>query len=278
MLKSAILSLTLAPLLAALAAVLVPLAFFTTTFALVALAARVLVVYLELFAALASNFARTRSRNSSGASSPSAACALEHALRRTRSGASRISPRASTYDGAGGSPTLPHNGYSGGGGGGGGGDGADGGLSGLSGSRDFEGIGGWRLPSADAENDKQWLTLNSRLELPAPPAAAVDVGATTPGGHHHRRSLTSGSAPVEKLAGGRRAWPSRRASREEEERPEWSAAASAGGAGCVKSMVALGEAGMNIGRARLQRRRESRSSGSSSNSASLTIAAQGGVE
>ena len=50
-------------------------------------------------------------------------------------------------------------------------------------TRDFEGVGGWRLDNP-SDDDALWTNINSRLELPAE--------------HHvrrHQRSLTSGSMP-----------------------------------------------------------------------------------
>ena len=52
--------------------------------------------------------------------------------------------------------------------------------------RDFEGIGGWRVPGSD-DDDILWTSMNSRLELPA----IVDNNRKKR--HHHQRSLTSGS-------------------------------------------------------------------------------------
>ena len=49
--------------------------------------------------------------------------------------------------------------------------------------RDFEGVGGWRVPGTDDEN-AMWTSLNSRLELPA----MVDGRR-----RNHHRSRTSGS-------------------------------------------------------------------------------------
>lgn len=52
--------------------------------------------------------------------------------------------------------------------------------------RDYEGVGGWRIPGAEAtemdedEDEKTWTGMNSRLELPARTAG------------RHRRSLTGG--------------------------------------------------------------------------------------
>ncbi|KAI4106689.1 MAG: hypothetical protein LQ339_002880 [Xanthoria mediterranea] len=50
--------------------------------------------------------------------------------------------------------------------------------------RDFEGVGGWRIPNTAGE-DILWTSMNARLELPA-----------FSDGHfrHHRRAITSGAA------------------------------------------------------------------------------------
>lgn len=54
-------------------------------------------------------------------------------------------------------------------------------------TRDFEGVGGWRLVESSTSDDEGlWTNINSRLELPA------DHGR-----RHHHRSLTSGSMPGE---------------------------------------------------------------------------------
>ncbi|CAG8955131.1 hypothetical protein HYFRA_00007146 [Hymenoscyphus fraxineus] len=50
-------------------------------------------------------------------------------------------------------------------------------------SRDFEGVGGWRLDNQSEEEEGLWTKINSRLELPADH------------GRRHKRSLTSGSLP-----------------------------------------------------------------------------------
>ncbi|KAI4209616.1 MAG: hypothetical protein LQ351_007465 [Letrouitia transgressa] len=50
--------------------------------------------------------------------------------------------------------------------------------------RDYEGIGGWAIPSSEQE-DVLWTTMNSRLELPAAKNESRQ--------RHHRRSITSGS-------------------------------------------------------------------------------------
>ncbi|KAL8818671.1 MAG: hypothetical protein Q9223_002744 [Gallowayella weberi] len=50
--------------------------------------------------------------------------------------------------------------------------------------RDFEGVGGWRIPNTEGE-DILWTSMNARLELPA-----FSEGPY----RHHRRAITSGSA------------------------------------------------------------------------------------
>lgn len=49
--------------------------------------------------------------------------------------------------------------------------------------RDFEGVGGWRVPGSD-DDDVLWTSMNSRLELPA----IIDEHNL-----NHRRSLTASS-------------------------------------------------------------------------------------
>lgn len=56
-------------------------------------------------------------------------------------------------------------------------------LVGTCTDRDYEGVGGWRV-SIDDEEEALWMSLNSRLELPA---------ITSPAVRRHRRSLTGGS-------------------------------------------------------------------------------------
>lgn len=57
----------------------------------------------------------------------------------------------------------------------------------LNPTRDFEGVGGWRLDNPSDE-DGLWTSINSRLELPADH------------GRRHQRSLTSGSLPLTRRA------------------------------------------------------------------------------
>jgi hypothetical protein len=52
-------------------------------------------------------------------------------------------------------------------------------------TRDFEGVGGWRLGDPEDDiSDDQWININSRLSLPADH------------GRRHKRSLTTGSENV----------------------------------------------------------------------------------
>lgn len=53
-------------------------------------------------------------------------------------------------------------------------------------SRDFEGLGGWRVNDDDEEEDVLWTGMNSRLELPAEEKKGKRK--------HHQRSYTGGSA------------------------------------------------------------------------------------
>lgn len=60
-------------------------------------------------------------------------------------------------------------------------------LVGIGPSRDYEGVGGWRLTSGeDQEEEATWMGMNSRLELPA-------LSIPSPATKKHMRSLTSGS-------------------------------------------------------------------------------------
>lgn len=52
--------------------------------------------------------------------------------------------------------------------------------------RDFEGVGGWRIPDSE-DDDGLWTSMNSRLELPA-------ISDERRHNHHHR-SWTAGSLP-----------------------------------------------------------------------------------
>ncbi|TKX24098.1 hypothetical protein C1H76_3666 [Elsinoe australis] len=61
-------------------------------------------------------------------------------------------------------------------------------LLGTTTPRDYESVGGWRLTSADSDEEALWTGINSRLELPA---LTVPSPSTLTRNHH--RSLTGGS-------------------------------------------------------------------------------------
>ncbi|KAL9100594.1 MAG: hypothetical protein Q9163_004053 [Psora crenata] len=151
----------------------IPLTFFaalTTTLALSTLCIRALIVYVELAAVLIQDQFSPRcssgresdplkTKNLVGEASP----ARRRSLRRnsTASGSSNagsITPRAPDTSGLG--------------------------IYGSEGpTRDFEGVGGWRVPGPDDE-DVLWTNMNSRLELPT-----VADGRQ----RHHHRARTSSS-------------------------------------------------------------------------------------
>lgn len=60
--------------------------------------------------------------------------------------------------------------------------------------RDFEGVGGWRIPGSD-DDDVLWTSMNSRLELPAMGDERLQ----------HHRSLTSNSLSSASMISGSRA-------------------------------------------------------------------------
>lgn len=61
-------------------------------------------------------------------------------------------------------------------------------------TRDFEGVGGWRVPGDDDE-EALWMGINSRLQLPA----------ETPT-RRHARSLTGGAIPAQRWSAGSEAF------------------------------------------------------------------------
>lgn len=148
------------------------LACLTITLALSALLIRVLFVYLELFLVLSHNqvLALTTASSTSAQKTPNAPASAEPTTsrrhrRKSSTGSGSMTPKAS----------------------GAAGDGTTTGFSLLGGGgidRDFEGVGGWRLPDEN-EDDAVWLSMNKRLELPA-----TVVGDRK---KKHKRSLTSGS-------------------------------------------------------------------------------------
>lgn len=150
---------------------LVALAVLTTSLAVVTLLIRVSIVYFELGVALihswlfATNHVSTsdkhRSLASSGYSTPT-----RHHRRRRSSAASLLAADQSMSRRP---PTKSESFAS---------------LVSTAGpNRDFEGIGGWRMPG-DGEEEALWIGMNSRLELPT----------ALPDKHRrHQRSLTGGS-------------------------------------------------------------------------------------
>ncbi len=151
----------------------VPLTLFatlTTMLAFSTLFIRALVVYAELAAALIQSRFTSSVASKSNQVSADASSARRGSRHIRRSKSRRSSVASQSSNGGSVTPKFPESSglgiYSGGGV-----------------ARDFEGVGGWRLPGSDDE-DTAWANLNSRLELPA----IVD-------GHerHHHRSRTSGS-------------------------------------------------------------------------------------
>lgn len=77
-------------------------------------------------------------------------------------------------------------------------------LSHAPADRDYEGVGGWRTPSASTdaayavtseEEDAAWTKINARLELPVTSSSSVYHGGLSPSGtrtprRHHVRSLS----------------------------------------------------------------------------------------
>ncbi|KAF2713218.1 hypothetical protein K504DRAFT_461776 [Pleomassaria siparia CBS 279.74] len=151
----------------------IPLAVFasiTTTIAVTALTIRVSIVYFELGIALAHSYLfpppyrpAPKKRPSNGRSSPN----------RTRNRRSSATSNSS-HDTATPSSYQPRLQYK---------SGSFASLIGTSEiTRDFEGVGGWRVPG-DNDEEALWMGMNSRLELPA----------VVPKQRKHQRSLTGGS-------------------------------------------------------------------------------------
>ncbi|KAF2732934.1 hypothetical protein EJ04DRAFT_299312 [Polyplosphaeria fusca] len=140
----------------------------TTTIALSALAVRVSIVYFELSIALIHSHLfpppqKPAPKRPTSRTSP----------QRSRNSRSSIASTTSSQDTAipHAQPPRMHN--------------KSGSFASLIGTseltRDFEGVGGWRLPGDD-EEEALWMGMNSRLELPAVLPA-----------RKHQRSLTGGS-------------------------------------------------------------------------------------
>ena len=149
---------------------LVILATLTTTLAFSTLFLRVLMVYAELAAALVQDqFAPQSTSNKSKKTGQTHLGRRDSLYRRCSGRRSSTASGSSSYGGET-TPKVPD-------------------MSGLGfygggdSTRDFEGLGGWRLPGPD-DDDSLWTNMNSRLELPT-----LADGRQT----HHHRSQTSGS-------------------------------------------------------------------------------------
>ncbi|KAK4990391.1 hypothetical protein LTR50_002566 [Elasticomyces elasticus] len=169
------LTLLATPFLLVLSIPLATFAAFTTTLAFAALAVRVSIAWVDIaIALLHSAISVTASPPASG--SPTAQAAKPPPsptgvlVRKKR----RSSTYSNSSDGGGGGPTQ---------------SGSQANLLGTGSTRDFEGVGGWRLVGEDAGEEALWMGINSRLELPAAPTTT----AATLMRSRHRRSLTGGS-------------------------------------------------------------------------------------
>ena len=144
-------------------------ALFTTTIAFSTLFVRVLIVYAELAAALLQDQfgGYTAFRSASEPLNNKTVAEEKQSRRKSR----RSSAGSLSSNGGSTTPKAPDTSgfgiYSGGGA-----------------ARDFEGVGGWRIQDPNDEDDENWTSMNSRLELPA----MIDGRP-----RHHHRSRTSGS-------------------------------------------------------------------------------------
>ncbi|KAG8627184.1 hypothetical protein KVT40_004667 [Elsinoe batatas] len=166
-------------------------ALLTTTLALLTLLLRVSIIYLELLLAVIQSFllpspppTKPLSLRPSSPLLPTNQPLRHHARRRTSSSSSTTSLHTPSFGpGAPGQrltkpPSLAS-------------------LLGTTTPRDYESVGGWRLTSADSDEEALWTGINSRLELPAltvpsPGNLARDHHGAG-GGRYHHRSLTGGS-------------------------------------------------------------------------------------
>ena len=150
---------------------LLTLAALTTTLAFSTLLIRVLIVYAELFAAVLQN-QLSPSVSPAKASPPLPYAHLPRRKSHRSSDASsgsltpRLPPPQSIYTST---PLV----------------------------RDFEGVGGWRFPGPDDENEEAiWTGMNARLELPfVPPPTPLGFSDRQ---RKHERSLTSSSLTYER--------------------------------------------------------------------------------
>lgn len=227
---STIITVGFSPFLFTCALLLLPFAITTTFLAIVTLTARALVVYFELFTAIVQNEVEGLLAITSSSRPPS--------ISRSKSNSSNGSQTPKpTYN------APPFNATT---------------------TRDFEGVGGWRFAVENDENDNEWLTMNSRLQLPGTPRPQFEIHQ-----RRHQRSLTGGSfipsRTTSKRSGSTRP---KSAVMSGTVSPEDTFAA----AGRVKSMIALGTASMNIGKIRDGSSRRKDSTSSSGSGRTLTIA------
>ena len=147
----------------------------TTTLAFSTLFFRALLVYAELGAVLVQNQFVSRHANEKSLAPVRVTPTVPEGKQPWHK--RRTSSAGSGSNGGSATPGVPDSGH---------------GIYGGSGAvRDFEGVGGWRIPGTDDE-DAIWTSLNSRLELPA----IVDSRRRN---HHRSRtscSLTSVSLPL----------------------------------------------------------------------------------
>lgn len=166
---SGLFSFLVSPILLLISIPLTVFAAFTTTIAFSTLFVRVLIIYAELAAALLLDQFGGHTTFKSAPEPPNlkAIAGEKHSRRKSR----RSSAGSLSSNGGSTTPKAPESSgfgiYSGGGA-----------------ARDFEGVGGWRIQGPDDEDDENWTSMNSRLELPA----MLD---RRPRSHH--RSRTSGS-------------------------------------------------------------------------------------
>lgn len=230
------LHLLLAPLLLLISFPLLAFAILTTTLALSTLFIRVALIYAEIGGVLLQNyFSPPRSPSPYTSPKASAKPPTKSPPRRT---SDRKSRRSSTGSGqSNGGSTIPRAPETSG----------LGIYSGGGATRDFEGVGGWRIPSAGQEDeDGLWTNMNSRLELPI----AADERQ-----RHHRRSFTGGSSnglPPVMLSPARSRARTPVSKREAIGIGEEGSGGYFGGRAPSKSTTELDKSGANIGRVMLR--------------------------
>jgi hypothetical protein len=158
------------PLLVLISIPLAILATVTTTIAITALTIRVSIVYFELALALIHSYLFPPPSKPV----PQRPSTVRKSPPRARNRRNSVASNSSSHDVAG-TPSYPPRLHS-----------KSGSFVSLVGTseitRDFEGVGGWRVPG-DGDEEALWMGMNSRLELPA----------VLPKQRNHRRSATGGS-------------------------------------------------------------------------------------